>query len=288
VPAKVNLHLAVGPLRADGFHELVTVFHAVDLADELVASSGDGLSLTVAGEGAGELPTDDGNLAWRAAALLAETTGVPPDVHLELRKAIPVAGGMAGGSADAAAALVACSRLWNVDADLPALAAQLGSDVTFALLGGTAVGTGRGEVLSPAPTSGILHWVFALAGFGIAVGDAYGELDRQRAAGIAPAPLGPPDALLDALAHGDMLGIASALASDLQPAALALRPELRATLDTGRAAGALAGLVSGSGPTCAFLCGSDEDAAQVAAALAGACRAVRAAGGPAPGASVVG
>src|SRR5579875_724608 len=155
VPAKINLHLAVGPLRPDGFHELTTVFAAVDLYDEVTAVPAHGLSLRVFG--APELPTDERNLAWRAAALLAETTGVPADVALTVRKAIPVAGGMAGGSADAAAALVACSHLWGVRADLSALAARLGSDAAFPLMGGTAVGTGRGEQLRDVP-SATLHW----------------------------------------------------------------------------------------------------------------------------------
>jgi 4-diphosphocytidyl-2-C-methyl-D-erythritol kinase len=289
-PAKVNLHLGVGALRADGFHELVNVFHAVDLTDQLVARPAAHTSLTITGEGAGELPTDETNLAWQAVALVAETVGLDePALRLELAKAIPVAGGMAGGSADAAAALVACARLWGVRADLAELAARLGSDVAFPLLGGTALGTGRGEVLTPLPGTGRLHWVFALADGGISAGAAYAELDRQRAGGTGAAPAGDPGALLDALAAGDVGRIADSLANDLQPAALALRPELVDTLAAGVAAGALAGVVSGSGPTCAFLCADERAAAQVAADLlaAGVCRAAPVASGPAPGAHVV-
>ncbi len=151
-PAKVNLHLGVGPLRPDGYHDLVTVFHAVDLTDEIVARPADRLEICVAGEGSADLPTDEGNLAWRAAALLAEHAGVAPRVRLEITKSIPVAGGMAGGSADAAAALVACAALWGTGTPrtvLAELAARLGSDVAFPLFGGTALGTGRGEVLTP-------------------------------------------------------------------------------------------------------------------------------------------
>jgi 4-diphosphocytidyl-2-C-methyl-D-erythritol kinase len=289
-PAKVNLHLAVGAVRPDGYHELVTVFHAVDLVDELVAAPADAMSLAIAGEGAGELPADETNLAWRAAALLAEIVGIhEPALRLELTKSIPVAGGMAGGSADAAAALVACARLWHVEADLPELAARLGSDVAFSLLGGTALGTGRGELLTRVPTAGPLWWVFALAEGGISAGEAYRELDRQRADGTAPPAADAPDALLSALADGDLDRIAGALRNDLQPVALHLRPGLAETLAAGQAAGALAGLVSGSGPTCAFLCADAAAADAVAAELlaAGVCRAAPVAAGPAAGASVV-
>jgi 4-diphosphocytidyl-2-C-methyl-D-erythritol kinase len=289
VPGKVNLHLAVGDLRPDGYHELVTVFHAVDLYDEIVATPSSGISIAITGEGAGGLPVDRHNLAWRAAELLSAETGVNPNVHLEIHKTIPVAGGMAGGSADAAGALLACARLWQVEAELSALAARIGSDVAFALLGGTAVGTGRGEVLRPVPIATTLHWVFALADGGFSTATAYAELDRHRAALAAPEPAGPPDALLTALAAGNVKAVGACLANDLQAAAIALRPELHRTLDTGLAAGALAGVVSGSGPTCAFLCPDADTAEHVAALLAteGVCRAVRVASGPASGAEVV-
>ena len=290
VPAKVNLRLGVGPVRPDGFHELVTVFHAVALCDEVVATEADALSLTVTGAGAGDLPTGRGNLAWRAAELLAATTGAAPDVRLEVRKAIPVSGGLAGGSADAAGALLACARLWGVDADLPHLAAQLGSDVAFSLLGGTAVGTGRGERLDPVPAHAPLHWVLATAHYGISTAAAYTELDRLRDVRAVPEPIGPPDALLAALAAADAAAVGAALANDLQPAAFALRPELRRTYETGLDAGALGGVVSGSGPTCAFLCAGPDDAAHVAAILRaeGVCRDAVLATGPAPGAEVIG
>jgi len=285
----VNLHLGVGPLRPDGFHELVTVFHAVDLVDSVTASPAPRLSLSVHGEADG-VPTDSANLAWRAAILLAEHASVEPSVRLEITKAIPVAGGMAGGSADAAAALVACAELWGVPRSvLPGLAARLGSDVAFPLLGGTALGTGRGEVLTPAEAPGSLHWVFALAAHGMSTAEAYRELDRQRAAGSAPPPALDAAPMLDALRSGDPRRVAAALSNDLQPAALALAPALRRTLDAGRDLGALAGIVSGSGPTCAFLCPDADAARRLAPALAaeGGCRTTRAACGPAPGATVV-
>ena len=291
VPAKVNLHLSVGDARADGFHELLTVFHAVDLVDEVAAAPATGLRITVVGDGSSDVPTDERNLAWQAAQLLADTAGIAPHAHLTIRKAIPVAGGMAGGSADAAAALVACARLWDLDvgaAELAPLAARLGSDVTFPLIGGTALGTGRGEILEPVDCAAALHWVFALADSGISAGAAYAEIDRQRSAGLAPAPIGSPDRLLSALADGDAAAVAAALANDLQPAALALAPSLERTLHIGDDAGALAGIVSGSGPTCAFLCADAAAANLVAATLEaeGGCRTARVASGPAPGARI--
>lgn len=280
VPAKVNVHLRVQPPRPDGFHPIVTVFQAVALFDELTATSAQGLSLAV--EGA-DVPTDSANLAWRAAELLARTAGVAPDAHLHLRKAIPVAGGMAGGSADAAAALLACSRLWGVSTDLGALAAVLGSDVAFPLLGGTAVGTGRGELLTPIECEQ-LHWVFAFADFGISAGDTYRELDRLRAAGAAAPTADRTDALVTALARGNVDDIGPLLHNDLQVAALSLAPTLQATLDEGRAAGAVAGIVSGSGPTCAFLCRSSAHARAVADRLSGR---TATATGPVAGATVL-
>jgi 4-diphosphocytidyl-2-C-methyl-D-erythritol kinase len=288
-PAKVNLHLGVGPLRPDGYHDLVTVFHAVDLTDDIVARPADRLEVVVTGEGADGLPTDERNLAWRAAALLAEHAGVPARARLEITKSIPVAGGMAGGSADAAAALMACAALWQVQAPLAELAARLGSDVAFPLSGGTALGTGRGEVLSPVLTGGAFHWVFALADHGISAGDAYRELDRQRSTGVAPRPVGSPDAVIEALRSGDPHRLAGTLANDLQPAALAIAPALRRTLVAGHELGAIAAIVSGSGPTCAFLTAGRAEASALAAALAaeGVCRTTRVASGPAPGAMIV-
>jgi 4-diphosphocytidyl-2-C-methyl-D-erythritol kinase len=290
VPAKVNLHLGVGPARPDGYHELLTVFHAVDLVDEVIASPGSGISLKITGRGAADLPADRQNLAWRAAELLASTVGAAPDVHLELHKVIPLAGGLAGGSADAAATLVACAALWGVEADLPGLAAQLGSDVAFLLLGGTAVGTGRGEQLTPVPAHPPLRWVLAAAGYGISTAAAYQEIDRLRGVGAAPEPIGPPEALLTALAAGDLSALGAALANDLQPAAFALRPELRRTYDAGLDAGALGAVVSGSGPTCAFLCADAAAAEHVAAILEieDVCAHAWVTTGPAPGARVVG
>jgi 4-diphosphocytidyl-2-C-methyl-D-erythritol kinase len=290
-PAKVNLHLSVGPLRRDGYHDLTTVFAALSLVDELTATPSDGLSVEVEGEGAADVPRDGTNLAWRAAALLAEHTGRAPDVALRLRKEIPVAGGCAGGSADAAAALVACDALWGTGMTregLAALGARLGSDVPFALHGGTALGTGRGERLTPVLGRGAFSWVLALSDGGLSTPRVYAELDRQRAARPAGAGV-DPSAVLAALRRGDAPELGRALHNDLQPAALSLAPHLRTVLDTGRALGALGAVVSGSGPTVALLAGDPAEADDLAASLAGegVCRAVRRAEGPAAGARVV-
>lgn len=292
--AKVNARLSVGPPRADGFHDLVNVFHAVSLIDEVTVRPAERLSVAVQGRAAGQVPDGADNLAARAALLLAERTGVAPAVELVIHKAIPVAGGMAGGSADAAAALVACDALWGTGldpAELRELGAELGSDVPFALLGGTAVGYGRGERLTPVPTLGDFHWVFAVAEGGLSTPAVYAECDRLRAAtGVPAAPPVPDDKLMDALAAGDALTVGARLANDLQDAALSLRPDLAATLAAGRAEdGVLGALVSGSGPTCAFLVESAEQADRVAASLSrsGTCAGAVRADGPAPGAGLV-
>ena len=293
VPAKINLHLGVGPARRDGYHELHTVYHAISLYDEVTARRGDTLALTMEGEGAGELPLDESNLALRAARRLAQYAGVAAHARLHLRKAIPLAGGLAGGSADAAAALVACDALWGTGLsrdDLAALAADIGADVPFLVHGGTAVGTGFGEQVSPVlARAGAWHWVVALADEGLPTPEVYLELDRLRARGYAPMPLPPPDALLAALRQRDPLVLAAALGNDLAPAAVALRPGLHSVLAAGMAAGGLAGLISGSGPTCVFLARDSKHAADVAARLdaAAVCRSVRVAHGPVPGARVI-
>jgi 4-diphosphocytidyl-2-C-methyl-D-erythritol kinase len=294
VPAKINLHLAVGPLRADGFHDLVTVFHAVSLFDEVTVAASEAPGIEVHGEGVSEVPADETNLAWRAVQVLAEKADREPDVRLVLRKGIPVSGGMAGGSADAAAALVGLSALWKLDLsrdELSVLAAELGSDVTFALYGGTAVGTGRGEQIVPVLSRHTQHWVIALHRGGLATPAVFGEHDRlrgDRSPAEQPAER-PVEPVLEALAGGDPRQLALSLGNDLQAAAVSMVPDLRRTLRAGVAAGALAGLVSGSGPTCAFLCTGAAAALDVATELAGVgvCRTVRIAHGPVPGARVV-
>ena len=294
VPGKVNLYLAVGDRRDDGYHELTTVFHAVSLLDEVTVRNADMLSLELAGEGAQSLPTDERNLAWRAAELMAEHVGRAPDVAITIEKSIPVEGGMAGGSADAAAVLVAINSLWELGVprrDLHTLAARLGSDVPFALHGGTALGTGRGEELATVLARSSFHWVLAFADGGLSTPAVFAEVDRLRESKdrSLPPALEDPEPVLAALASGDPATLAPLLGNDLQPASLSLDPNLRRTLRAGVEAGALAGIVSGSGPTCAFLCPSSSSAVDIGAELAGAgvCRTVRVASGPVQGARVV-
>lgn len=291
VPGKVNLYLAVGDRRDDGYHELTTVFHAVSLLDEVTVRNSDTLSVEITGEGADSLPSDERNLAWQAAELMAEHVGRSPDVEIAIEKAIPVAGGMAGGSADAAAVLVAMNNLWETGVprrDLHALAARLGSDVPFALHGGTALGTGRGEDLATVLARTTFHWVLAFSADGLSTAKVFAEIDRLRKVGNPPR-LAEPEPLLAALAAGDAEELAPLLGNDLQAAAISLDPGLRRTLRAGTDAGALAGIVSGSGPTCAFLCSSASSAVDVGTQLAGAgvCRTVRVASGPVHGARVV-
>lgn len=291
VPAKVNVQLSVGGARPDGFHDLANVFLAVGLYDHVTATPADALRVTCEGPGTERVPLDGTNLAARAAELLAARHAREPSVHLHIAKDIPVAGGMAGGSADAAGALLACATLWGTatpQAELLRMCARLGSDVPFSLVGGAALGRGRGELLTPLDVDGAFHWVFALADGGLSTPAVYRECDRLRGDRSVPEPE-PVPALLAALRSGDADALADALVNDLQPAALSLRPTLADTLDAGAAAGALAGLVSGSGPTCAFLARDGDAAVAVAEGLraSGTCRAVRTTTGPAPGATVV-
>lgn len=291
VPAKVNLALAVGETDARGYHELGTVFQALSLFDEVTAepAPADEFKLAFRGEGSAFLPTDDTNLAIRAAKLLAAEFEVQDaGVRMLIRKRIPVAGGMAGGSADAAAVLVACNELWQVGAtreQLGELGSQLGADVPFMLYGGTAVGTGRGDVIEPIEAKGTYHWTLALAHVGLSTPAVFREFDAQ------PAPLSTevPAALLEALAAGDVPGVGAALSNELQAPALRLQPTLANTIAIGMEAGALGGVVSGSGPTIAFLTADDASGALVAEALEvySGVRAVRRAHGPVAGAEVV-
>jgi 4-diphosphocytidyl-2-C-methyl-D-erythritol kinase len=297
-PAKINLELRVGPRRSDGFHELATVFHAVSVFDDLsavLAEPGEGVSIVVRGPQAASVPTDDSNLAVRAARLLAERAGMDADVRMQLSKQIPVAGGMAGGSADAAAALVACDALWHTGLDreqLHRLAAELGSDVPFSLLGGTAIGSGRGEQLIPALARGEYHWVVALADHGLSTPAVYAEIDRLREIGQAPPPEAEPqigDRLMQALRAGDAEALGACLVNDLQPAACSLDPSLERALDVGRKVGALGGMVSGSGPTTVFLARDSSHALDLAVALtaSGAAADVHRSHGPVAGARLV-
>jgi 4-diphosphocytidyl-2-C-methyl-D-erythritol kinase len=292
-PAKVNLSLAVGPLRPDGYHGLATVFHAVGVYDDLVATplrAGSGVQIYLEGDGVTDVPLDDTNLAVRAAHALVEH-GASADVSLTIRKGIPVAGGMAGGSADAAAALVAVDALFELGLGRDALAevaATLGSDVPFALHGGTAIGSDRGTELTSALVRGGYHWVFVLAEQGLPTPLVYREFDRMHQGATVPEP-SVPDELMAALRAGDAVALGKALHNDLQGAAVSLRPHLAQVLSIGEELGALGGVVSGSGPTCAFLVRDDEHAVDLAVGFTatGVCRTVKRAHGPVPGARVV-
>jgi 4-diphosphocytidyl-2-C-methyl-D-erythritol kinase len=305
VPAKINLQLAVGPLRPDGYHGLVTVFHAISLFDEVTVEAAAADGVTVAGESAEHVPADGDNLALRAVRALREAIaardGAAPDagpdgragVAVSIRKRIPVAGGLAGGSADAAAALVACNELWQAGLSTPelcAVAARIGSDVAFAVVGGTAVGRGRGEQLTSALVAPVrYHWVLAFANGHLSTPAVYGTLDRLR----GDEAVGEPELsaeLMSALRAGDAARLGAALGNDLQAPALAMFPALRKTLAAGREFGALGALVSGSGPTCFFLAGDERHATDLTVALssAGVCRTAAKATGAAPGATVTG
>jgi 4-diphosphocytidyl-2-C-methyl-D-erythritol kinase len=302
VPAKVNLQLAVGPAREDGYHDLVTVFHAVSLFDEVTVSPAERTQVVISGEGAGSVPRGNTNLAVRAAAALARATrgkrAGSSAVRIEISKRIPVAAGLAGGSADAAGALVACNELWNTGQSqqrLCEIGAQVGSDVPFALVGGTAVGLGRGDQLTPALAAGSYHWVLAFSAATLSTPQVYAACDRLRAAraaadGVSAAVPAPrlSTRLMAALRTGDPAAVGPLLANDLQPAAISLQPGLRRALAAGREYGALGAVVSGSGPTCAFLAADARRARDLAVSLTGAgvCRAVAQVTGPVPGATL--
>ena len=298
VPAKINLQLAVGPLRPDGYHGLVTVFHAIGLFDMVSVAAAEADSVAVTGEGAGQVPADGDNLALRAVralrAVVAAQAG--PGVAVTINKRIPVAAGLAGGSADAAAALVACNELWRAGLpvrELCEIAAGVGSDVAFAVLGGTAVGRGRGERLTPAlMPAARYHWVLAFADGALSTPEVYGTLDRLRAADGRAGKAAEPELsteLMAALRAGDLERLGRSLSNDLQAPAISLFPALRKTLDVGLESGALGALVSGSGPTCLFLARDARHATDLAVALSGAgvCRTVTRASGPVPGATVI-
>jgi 4-diphosphocytidyl-2-C-methyl-D-erythritol kinase len=309
VPAKVNLQLSVGPPRADGFHDLVTVFHALALFDEVTVAPAETDSVRVSGEGAASVPLGRDNLAARAVAALTDAVGAgcrdDPGVAIEIRKRIPVAAGLAGGSADAAAALVACNELWGTglsQQELAEVAGRVGSDVAFALLGGTAIGLGRGEQVTPALVYGTYHWVLAFAAEQLSTAAVYAACDRLRTAPArdgsgrtgqpAAGPWAAPEvstALMAALRGGDPAEVGPLLVNDLQPAAISLLPRLRQALAAGREHGALGAIVSGSGPTCAYLARDGAHARDLAVALtsAGVCRSVVSVTGPAPGATVL-
>lgn len=287
--AKVNLSLRVGPVQPDGFHPVETLYQAVDLYDEITVQPAEGIQLRFTGEAAGELAADHTNLAWRAAELLAKNAGIDANVKIEIHKEIPMAGGMAGGSADAAGTLVACDLLWNLQtprAELLALASQLGSDIPFSMIGGIELGRGRGDELTTVLNRGEYHWVFVLSEAGLSTPAVYAKFDELE---LAEVDFGVSPELLQAVAAGEIKTAAEFFENDLEPAALALRPDLRRVLKAGVEAGAWAALVSGSGPTCAFLARSEAAALDLSIELqaSGLVRRTVLASGPVVGTHVL-
>ncbi|HEY7042498.1 MAG TPA: 4-(cytidine 5'-diphospho)-2-C-methyl-D-erythritol kinase [Nocardioidaceae bacterium] len=292
-PAKINLGLSVGPIREDGYHSVATVYQAISLYDEVRARPADDgvFTVSVTGEGQDLVPLDDTNLAVQAARMLAKAFDLDSGVALSIHKTIAVAGGLAGGSSDAAGALVACDALWGTNAsrdELWRIASALGADVPFCLTGGIAIGTGRGEHITPVLARGGYEWVLAYADGTLATPEVYAELDRLRGSAAVPEPAAS-EVLMTALRSGDPYAVGQALSNDLEEPALRLRPALRRTLDLGDEYGALGTLVAGSGPTCLYLAADEDHAVDLAVALSssGLCRSVQRATGPVGGARLI-
>lgn len=310
-PGKVNLFLALGAARPDGYHPLNTIFAQIGLSETVTVSPLKSLATTApqpastapvssassapalaapaaqsdsapAAQTGGprielaltrpdsNVPLDHTNLAYRAAQAVAQQAAqrglATPDVHILLDKAVPVAGGMAGGSADAAATLKACNEFWQVGLSLEELAhlgAQLGADVPFGLYGGVALGTGRGDLIEPLKAApGPYYWTFALQDEGLSTAAVFKHFDATVQA--PPAADMPPEQLLAALEAGDVAEVSRHIRNDLQATAIDLRPELGQLIDLAKKAGALAAMVSGSGPTVAALSASRAVAERVA------------------------
>ena len=294
VPAKVNLQLSVGPLGSDGFHEVTTVFQAISLFDDVTvatAESNDGIKISISGQTSNGVPVDNSNLAVKAAQLMIENYDLPKDLSIKLKKEIPVAGGMAGGSADAAGVIVGLDSLFELGLsrdEMESVGSKIGSDVPFSICGGVAIGTGRGDQITPALAKGNYNWVLALSGQGLSTPAVYQECDRLRE-GLSIAPPVVSEQLMQALRAGDAKALGKALTNELQPAACSLRPALRLVLDVGVDYGALGGIVSGSGPTVAFLVSDDDHAMDLTVALSssGVVSSVVRASGPTNGARII-
>jgi 4-diphosphocytidyl-2-C-methyl-D-erythritol kinase len=294
VPGKVNLQLSVGPLGNDGFHEVTTVFQAISLFDDVTVTEGkpgSGTTISVSGQTANGVPADASNLAIKAAQLMIKEYELSPDLEIKLKKEIPVAGGMAGGSADAAGVIVGLDSLYELGItrdEMEKIASQIGSDVPFSISGGVAIGTGRGDQITTALSKGSYTWVLALSNQGLSTPAVYQECDRLREGlSIASPQLSEP--LMQALRAGDSKALGKSLLNDLQAAACSLRPALRLVLDVGIDYGALGGIVSGSGPTVAFLVSDEEHAMDLTVALSasGVVSSIARAIGPAHGARII-
>jgi len=294
VPAKVNLQLSVGPKEADGYHGLVSVFQAISIYDDVTITKsdpGNGITISVIGDHTHGVPADSTNLAVKAAELIASEYDIDMDIHIEIKKLIPVAGGMAGGSADAAAVIVGLDSLFKLGMtreETHDFGSKLGSDVPFMINGGTAIGQGRGDQLTAALSRGTYHWVLALSTVGLSTPAVYTECDRLRAGSEIVSPQ-TSDQLMQALLAADPKSVGAALHNDLQMAACSLRPALDLVLEVGRDYGALGAIVSGSGPTVAFLVNDEEQGLDLAVALtsSGVVGSVARAYGPVHGARVI-
>lgn len=284
----------MGPREADGYHNLVSVFQAISIFDDVTVrrgAPGSGISILISGEHTHGVPADASNLAVKAAQLMIDRFDIDANLQIEVKKSIPVAGGMAGGSADAAATLVALDALFQLELsreELHRLGSELGSDVPFMISGGTAVGQGRGDQLTAALSRGTYHWVLALSSVGLSTPAVYAECDRMRAE-LEIAPPQVSDALMQSLLAADAQAVGRALTNDLQSAACSLRPALSLVLEVGRDYGALGAIVSGSGPTVAFLVADEEAGLDLAVALtaSGVVGSVARALGPVAGAKVI-
>ena len=293
VPGKINLQLSVGPLQRDGYHPVATVFQAVSIFDDVKVafSNRAGITILSGGKPSDYLPLDKNNLAYKAAELMMKKFDITDGLEITLTKEIPIAGGMAGGSADAGATIVAIDSLFGLGLkrnDMERIGAELGADIPFTISGGTAIGTGRGDQITPVLSRGSYNWVLALSSSGLSTPAVYGECDRLRE-GLQVAPPHVSDSLLHALSAGDAVALGKALSNDLQPAACSLKPALRLILDVGMDYGALGGLVSGSGPTVAFLAENEDHALDLVVALtsSGVVGNVVRASGPVPGARII-
>lgn len=248
---KINLGLWVGPVDETGFHPLLTAFQAVDVWETVTVSESSAMSLTCAGTvDCSGVPTSPENICWQATVALGGVVGRAPTVHIDITKNVPVAGGMAGGSADAAATLLALSQLWSPDVSqeqLDRVAVGLGSDVPFSLRGGGAIGRGRGDQLEPMDLAQPLHLVLVPSDVSLSTPMVYRRFDEMGLARPLSSQL--PDGFVDAWRQGDAEAIAPLMHNDLQAPAVSLVPELADTLAVVDNCGAVRAMVSGSGPT---------------------------------------
>lgn len=258
-PAKVNLFLGVGALRADGYHDVVTVVHAIDLCDELLVSPADRLSLTC--DPSIDLPAEK-NLAFRAALAMGAEFGREPAFELSLRKSIPHGAGLGGGSSDAAAVIAAIAGAWDLDPTggrCLAVAASLGADVPLFLLGGCALLVGRGDelVARPQPIDAAVALVKPPAA--VPTGAAYAAFDAD------PQPSGSPDAALAALEAGDAAALGAALGNNMVSASSALVPQVAEAIAwISVQPGVFGATMAGSGSAVFALCADDAAASAIA------------------------